>query len=178
MQVTASRQATTRPYKVNLREQMACCEANYARLLKLMPDFDGRDQWHYQTRIGEASLNLSLTITERAPYTTMLSVQQCSGVSDWCVPPQMQVRLYHDVRMAEVIAWREHIRLQPRYEYPNHAMYQQDEKAQFNRYLADCLMQVIEYGHLPVQDFTIPDSVKSDPMRYKVGSNAAKGPTE
>lgn len=165
-------------YKVNLREQMACCEANYARLLKLMPEFDDQNQWQYETRVGEASLTLAIEITERAPYTTMLSVQQCSGISDWCSAPQMQVRLYHDVRMAEVIAWREHRRLQARYDYPNSAMYQQDEKAQLNSYLADCLMQVIEHGHLPVREFSLPKSSAFDPLNTKsVKANSFKGNT-
>lgn len=137
-------------YKVDLREQMACCEGNYLRLMKLMPEFDDTQHWHYETTVGDNALSLTLEITERAPYTTMLNVSQCSGVSDWCVAPEIQVRLYHDVRMAEVVAWREHRRLQVRYAYPNKAMYQQDEKSQQNQYLADCLRQLLDHGHMPI----------------------------
>lgn len=150
MHQAQSQQRARKAYKVDLREQMACCEGNYLRLLKLMPDFDDCDHWHYENTLGDNALSLTLNITERAPYTTMLNVSQCSGVSDWCAAPQMQVRLYHDVRMAEVIAWREHRRLQVRYSYPNKAMYQQDEKSQQNQYLADCLRQILDHGHMPI----------------------------
>lgn len=133
-------------YKVDLAGQMACCEANYARLLKLMPTFDQHDQWHYDVQAGETSWNICLRVTERARYTTMLEVTQRNGLQHWGSSPQLQVRLYHDARMAEVVAWQEHRRVRPKYDYPNQKMYQRDEKAQFNRFLEDWLSHSLAHG--------------------------------
>ncbi|GAB3105243.1 DUF1249 domain-containing protein [Aestuariicella hydrocarbonica] len=135
-----------RRYIVDLSGQQACCEANYARLLKLMPTFDQRDQWHYDVQAGEQFWSIRLAVTERARYTTMLEVTQQNGLQEWGSSPRLQVRLYHDARMAEVVAWQEHRRVRPRYEYPNRNMYQRDEKAQFNRFLEDWLSHSLAHG--------------------------------
>lgn len=137
--------AATR-YKVDLATQQACCEANYARLLKLMPAFAERDQWQYDVQAGATFWKIRLRVTERAPYTTMLEVIQHNGLQQWGSSPSLQVRLYHDACMAEVTAWQGHQRLRPRYEYPNQQMYQRDEKAQFDRFLEDWLSYSLAYG--------------------------------
>lgn len=133
-------------YKVDLATQQACCEANYARLLKLMPAFAERDQWQYDVQAGATFWKIRLRVTERAPYTTMLEVIQHNGLQQWGSSPSLQVRLYHDACMAEVTAWQGHQRLRPRYEYPNQQMYQRDEKAQFDRFLEDWLSYSLAYG--------------------------------
>jgi uncharacterized protein YqiB (DUF1249 family) len=48
--------------------------------------------------------------------------------------------------LAEVLAWAEHKRLRPRYDYPNQAMYQSDEKLQINQFLGECLNLCLRYG--------------------------------
>ncbi|WP_240946274.1 DUF1249 domain-containing protein [Pseudomaricurvus alkylphenolicus] len=143
-----SKTADQRRYKVNLVEQMACCEANYARLLKLMPKLDERDNWQYQVQSGGSAWDIRLKVTERARYTTMLEVSQSDALEKWGSSPKLEVRLYHDARMAEVIAWREHQRVKPRYDYPNRNMYQKDEKAQFNQFLSDWLIHSLANGQV------------------------------
>jgi uncharacterized protein YqiB (DUF1249 family) len=134
-------------YKVNLREQMACCEANYVRLLKLMPNLLARRDWNYELEAGKGTIELHLEVTEQAPYTTMLNMTQTGlAVGSVDVTPVLYVRMYHDVKMAEVISWRGHRSIKPRYSYPNKHMYQQDEKAQFNKYLADSLDFALQHG--------------------------------
>jgi len=136
-------------YRIDLKQQMACCEANYARLGKLTPSLDECDQWRYLVEMaGSGSQELVIDVQERARYTTMLKVSQQQGLQGWAGPLQLQVRLYHDARMAEVVAWREHRRVQPRYEYPNDKMYQRDEKLQLNLFLADWLSHCLSHGHM------------------------------
>lgn len=136
----------SRRYKVNLADQMACCEANYARLLKLMPTFDDCDHWSYGVQAGGQVWKISLRVVERARYTTMLEVTQDDSPEDWGRSPKLQVRLYHDVRMAEVTAWHEHRRVKAKYDYPNQKMYHRDEKAQFNQFLGDWLTHSLSHG--------------------------------
>ncbi|MGH1372392.1 MAG: DUF1249 domain-containing protein [Cellvibrionaceae bacterium] len=137
-----------RRYTVDLAEQMSHCEANYARLLKLMPAFEESEQWHYDVQAGAKVWQIHFQITERARYTTMLDVVQNNGLNDWGSSPKLQVRLYHDAKMAEVVAWKEHRQIKPKYDYPNKNLYQKDEKAQFNRFLSDWLSYSLAHGRV------------------------------
>ncbi|HUH36854.1 MAG TPA: DUF1249 domain-containing protein [Spongiibacteraceae bacterium] len=136
----------TRPrYQVNLRDQHAECEANYARLAKLLRAWDDGDREEYGLPEG----TLRLRITERSAYTSVVSVERSSRLG----APQMLVRVYHDARMAEVIACNRHRRAVPRYDYPNAAMHQPDEKRQWDRFLGECLSHCLTHGRslaLPV----------------------------
>ncbi len=144
-----------RRYSIDLAAQMACCEANYARLCKLMPDLDERDRWSYRSEgANQTPTNIIILVKERARYTTMLEVLQCDGPQQWGGELRLQVRLYHDASMAEVISWKGHRRIQPRYEYPNSNMYQCDEKSQINRFLADWLSHSLRCGR------------SAEPIRY------------
>ncbi len=92
------------------------------------------------SQLGE----LSISVNEQCRYTTTLAVTvHIHGLTvtddsaDGGV--KMLVRLYHDVRLAEVIAFSgKHSKLAS-YEYPNEVMFQPDEKEQQNRFLAEWL---------------------------------------
>jgi uncharacterized protein YqiB (DUF1249 family) len=60
------------------------------------------------------------------PYTTTLQVRQEHSLP-WLPVPQLEVQVYHDARMAEVVS-AEHARRFGIYPYPNAAMHQPDEK--------------------------------------------------
>ena len=60
-----------------------------------------------------------------------------------------------DARMVEVGMFQSHRRIAGRYNYPNARMYQQDEKLQQNRFLADWLEHCLANGRLGV-DVTAP----------------------
>ncbi len=134
-------------YVPDLSKQMAACEANYLRLMKLMPDMDDCDErcfhvlWHHHRTAVE------LTVEERFTYTTTLKVKQRYEQQPWIEMPALIVRLYHDARMAEVICRRQRRQLRGRYPYPNKQMHHPDEKAQLNQYLAEWLSQCLAHGH-------------------------------
>ncbi|MBS98679.1 MAG: hypothetical protein CMI01_08380 [Oceanospirillaceae bacterium] len=138
-----------RKYVPDLSRQMAMCEANYARLLKLIPDLDNTDQREYQISWQGRSALVRLEVEERFRYTTTVLVsQQSESDSRWLESPQLLVRLYHDALMAEVICMRQRRQLSGRYAYPNPQMHQPDEKAQLNEFLGECLTQCLNHGHL------------------------------
>lgn len=143
-------------YRVDLKKYLADCEANYVRMLRLFPAIDHQEE--LLLALGEGEKTLSFQVLERTPYTTLVSiVQEVEGGScaDWLLPLRLKVRLYHDVRMAEVVNWLGQRQLQPRYEYPNKHMRQPDEKAQWNSFLADWLSYAIHHGYatLPLCEF-------------------------
>lgn len=130
-------------YKVDLSSQQADCEANYLRLRKMLPQMAERDKWLFDIGSGPVQGQLAVGVVDRAPYTTTLELTQppvSGGTTSTPIRrPRLIVCMYHDANMAEVVAWEDHRRLRPRYDYPNRQMYQSDEKAQLNRFLADWL---------------------------------------
>ncbi|HOY24873.1 MAG TPA: DUF1249 domain-containing protein, partial [Cellvibrio sp.] len=142
-------------YKVDLPLQMAECETNYLRLQKLLTQYfsksiDAQDGDAYRFLISRSDqqwLN-QIRILERSPYTTTLQITQTSvsATSSWLQMPRLTVRMYHDAKLAEVLAWEGHKRLRPRYEYPNRAMYHADEKLQINRFLGELLTLALREG--------------------------------
>lgn len=134
-------------YKVDLPLQMAECEANYLRLCKLVAQNPG-DEIRFMVARGQQQWLHLLKITERSPYTTTLELSRTvvGGGSEWLTMPKLTLRMYHDAKLAEVLAWEGHKRLRPRYDYPNQSMYQSDEKYQLNRFLGEWLSLCLEQG--------------------------------
>lgn len=142
-------------YKVDLPLQMAECETNYLRLTKLLADkrTENTDQspntYRFMIASGQQNWLHVLRITERSPYTTTLELGRTAlgESSNWLALPKLTLRMYHDAKLAEVLAWEGHKRLRPRYEYPNRSMYYSDEKYQLNRFLGEWLALCLERGH-------------------------------
>lgn len=136
-------------YKVNLPNSQSICDMNYAKLQKLMPGVQQRDHWHYRLTGNEQHpQDLTIRITERAPYTTMVQLEQ-EAVLPAAIPSLvLSIRIYHDVTMAEVVAWSRQQPRQGNYEYPNKHMYHADEKVQLNLFLSDWLSLCLAQGHI------------------------------
>ncbi len=81
-------------------------EENYAMLAKLAPrvaSFDGR----LVSRI-EHGLDLHLEVVEQTPYTTLVRLTYYFGHDgDHRPDPNIELRIYHDARQAEVLRIRE-----------------------------------------------------------------------
>lgn len=122
------------------------CGANYLRLMRLFPQWDSWDEREFALDIGQHEQLIVLRVTERNPYTTMLEVSQRESLLSWSPGINLQVRVYHDADMAEVVAWNRHRNVQPRYGYPNTYMHQPDEKAQMNAFLGEWLTQCLQHG--------------------------------
>ena len=63
-------QAKKKQFKVDLAELHAVCEANYARLLRLFPDYELSNFKEFS--VGTARVRLE--VIERCRYTTMLTL--------------------------------------------------------------------------------------------------------
>jgi len=135
-------------YKVDLKAFMADCETNYYRLKKLMPGFADSDSFELALP-GEGPGIMTLEVVERTPYTTLVQIRQqgTSTLVQWIPESCLTIRLYHDARLAEVVDWAGMRKPRPRYLYPNAAMLQPDEKAQWNRFLSEWLALAIGHGY-------------------------------
>jgi len=132
-----------RKYVPKLANMHLVCEVNYARLLKLLPDCDTEDL-EYQFQVN-ASLLYTIRIIDCSRYTSTLEMSQKSQMGYEFLRPVVQVRLYHDAKMAEVLSAQNIGSLKPSYQYPNTKMYQKNEKEMVNLFLAEwvqfCLTQ-------------------------------------
>ena len=138
-------------FKLSLIELHAVCEANYARLLRLFPDYE-----NCNTRdllVGSAKVRLN--VVERCRYTTIFQLHQQRGESRWLGLLRIEVRAYHDARMLEVGMFQSHRKVAARYQYPNRQMFAQNEKYQQNRFLADWLEHCLQNGRADL-DVTAP----------------------
>ena len=133
---------------------MARCESNYWRLLQVFPAMSKEESRHVGLA-GRADRNIVLSVKERTPFTTLLVIEEQGGpeTSDagehlWCRSPTLQVRMYHDALLAEVVNYDRMRTIKPKNPYPNKNMLQRDEKAQWNRFLEEWLTVCIEHGYV------------------------------
>ena len=136
-----SRPGIRQRYCVDLSAAQAECEANYWRLQRLLHAFTEDDRCF---AIGE-HLQLRISVKERSPYTTFLEIEQAHTAIP-ALASNVSVRVYHDAQLAEVAAFAHLRRVLPRYDYPNPAMHQPDEKAQWNRFLGEWLSHCLQHG--------------------------------
>jgi uncharacterized protein YqiB (DUF1249 family) len=135
-----------KPFKLDLTQLHAICDANYVRLLRLFPDYENRNS--RDLLIGTAKVGL--TVAERCRYTTVFRIHQQRAESRWLGQLRVEVRAYHDVRMLEVMVFQSSRKVAARYRYPNAHMFAQDEKYQQNRFLADWLEHCLQNGRTAI----------------------------
>jgi hypothetical protein len=135
---------SVRRYTVDLQAYMAECEANYWRIMKLLSK-SCDEQSYYVQLPNKKALRMTLTVTERCKYTTMVSIAQ-EGVDSWLLNSHFDVRIYHDAKMVEVFSYQQQGRVEGVYKYPNEKMHQKDEKFQQHLFLSECLANCLKNG--------------------------------
>ncbi len=138
-------------YKVDLRTLHALCEANYARLLRLFPDYESCNSRRFALR----SARVQIDVIERSRYTTLFHLQSFRpAASDsqpsLLAPLRIDARAYHDAGMLEVVTFQAEGRIAGRYSYPNRNMHQEDEKRQQNEFLAEWLTHCLQHGEADI----------------------------
>lgn len=146
-------------YQPNLVSLMSLCANNYLLLLKVQADKTQLNQQRHFF-INE-HLYYAVTVNEITRYTSLITFEQKSfeqktqdtnslksKVFKHAIHPRMNIRLYHDARMAEVISSQDIYQVKPRYDYPNKQMHQQDEKQQINQFLNEWLHLCLEHGQV------------------------------
>ena len=135
-------------YCIDLNAHIAECEANYLRLMRLMPMLAEGDRSVFAMVLGESEPRVTLRVVARHKYTTVIELSQenlreCSGDMP---ETRLGIRMYHDAKAAEVIAFQDQRGFRAVYGYPNRQMRQPDEKVQVNRFLGEFLRMCIAHG--------------------------------
>ena len=148
-QLSSAASHNSEHYVPDLSAFISLCDANYAKLMRLLPMLEKQNHRSFGLSRNEHDLGcITISVLERCKYTTMLSIEQVvSPAIDLLSVPYMQVRLYHDASMAEVMSFQGISALKSSYQYPNKHMHQKDEKALCNEFLADWLSYCLKFGH-------------------------------
>jgi len=138
-------------YVPDLTSLASVCEGNYMRLLKLLPDLKSGAGREFNISGGpHLDTRICFSIIENFKYTLTIKVEQLSCLNEFLNPPHMEVRLYEDVRMAEVIRYDNSHRFNGVYHYPNNQMRMPDEKQQINLFLAEWLEHCLLHGEADI----------------------------
>lgn len=154
--------SSNRRYRIDLIRQMADCDANFIRLLKLMPELESFRNAHLQNPssgagfareflinspgTNEDDVKVRISVLEVFRYTSTLAVTQLTKINHWIEPPGMMVRVYHDAATAEAVSYQGHRAFLAKYAVPNPTMYHQDEKRQINEFLGEWLSLCLQTG--------------------------------
>ncbi len=142
-------------YHIDLQALHAECETNYFRLLKLLPALAVED---HRCLVLETALDqqrrYQFSVMERTRYTATLEISEsgcrpCGGLS-----ASFTVRLYHDARMAEVLAFQRTSRHALHYPGADLRRFLPDEKRQWNDLLGEWLTHCPAHGYSPEPAFT------------------------
>lgn len=136
-----------RPYTIDLSAQMAVCDANYIKILQILPGYGMgvrreicfTPQFSFRTK-PDAYPSTVIEVIERFKYTSTVRISHSVPAS--AIPfkaPEMLIRMYHDAKTSEVISYQQVRYIKARYELPNTNMYQADEKEQINFLLSEWL---------------------------------------
>ncbi|MDH3871949.1 MAG: DUF1249 domain-containing protein [Gammaproteobacteria bacterium] len=140
---------------------MELYECNYIRLRNLVPDLDAIPDALISRVPG--ALDLHLRIIERCKFTTTLNLTYHFRDEEGEFPaPDLQLRIYHDAQVGEVIACGRRRGLRHAEYNRMHHNYSLDEKWRMNRFLQKWLGYCLMQGHrfnpkitTPVADKTI-----------------------
>lgn len=139
-----------RRFTPDLHIQMAACDGNYIRLLKLLPGFQSGRERHVRVpgETPDRDLCFTLTVVESFRYTSTVNIEQHQpgAMMPYYRRPEMQVRVYHDAHTAEVVSYQNHryFRLGPL--FARSGLFQGDEKRQLNLFLGEWLSLCLEKG--------------------------------
>lgn len=140
-----------RPYSIDLSAQMAVCDANFIRILQLLPnlEFGTKREISFNNELSfvtprKDSLITTLEVIESFKYTSTIRIANLSNHSatanrSYYQPPEMLIRVYHDAKTAEVVSYQQAKYFKAKYPLPNKGMYQADEKEQINFFLSEWL---------------------------------------
>ncbi len=130
-----------RRYVPNLAAQQTESASNYLLLARLMSVLDENREAIFGVP-GQG--HILLTETQRSPYTSFVTLVGLDR-AQWLQVPQLDVRMYHDARMAEIASidgYRPIKGSHSRDDRRRHA----DEKQQINTYLGEWLRHCLNTG--------------------------------
>jgi uncharacterized protein YqiB (DUF1249 family) len=126
-------------------------EENFRLLQHLLPELgQGGDRF---VLAGEEGDELELLILERCRYTTIVSLSKPFAIDgEWLPDLSMQLRVYHDACVVEVVAYQGCQRIPARYQVTTSGRHHKDDKRQINLLLHDLLRYCRRLGYRELRE--------------------------
>lgn len=133
----------TKRQNIDRLNMMMVYEANYQRLMQLVPDL--RAMTGVIVSRNEDKTGICLTVIEHCKYTTTIALTHYLRMDGKMVPDlDMKIRVYHDAQVAEVIGYQHESRFASYYPYPNPRMRHHFEKRQINLFFSEWLKHCVQ----------------------------------
>jgi uncharacterized protein YqiB (DUF1249 family) len=121
-------------------------EHNYARVMDLIPALRAMPR-AARSRVRGAQ-DLHLQVLEQCAYSTVFVLVQYSRYARaWRPNPEVKVRVYHDLRVAEVLSYRNPFGERHAYPCSPEQPFQPDAKRELNFFLWKWLGHCLAAGH-------------------------------
>ena len=114
-------------------------EKNYIKFEKLFPLLKEDNNFKYFLPEGSQLSEVSIKIEKMSLYTTFVEINQSSKKEKSGINTQMEIAIYHDIKMAEVRSFNGKKVFWMKYKYPNKNMFHKNEKIQINVFLSEWL---------------------------------------
>ena len=114
-------------------------EKNYIKFEKLFPLLKEDNNFKYFLPEGSQLSEVSIKIEKMSLYTTFVEINQSSKKEKSGINTQMEIAIYHDIKMAEVRSLNGKKVFWMKYKYPNKNMFHKNEKIQINVFLSEWL---------------------------------------
>jgi uncharacterized protein YqiB (DUF1249 family) len=130
----------------NVQSLMPLYEQNYRLAIGVIPAL--RSITRPVTLILHGDPRSCVSVIECTRYTSTLLVSHSFGshASELLRNITMQLRVYHDARLLEVLSYQNRRRFAPHYQFPNDRMLSRCEKRQVNLFLGEWLCWCLEGG--------------------------------
>ena len=89
--------------RTNLRSLLILYEKNFLKLKKIIPSFENNINMSYLLPEGNSSSKVTLKFIKDSKYTSTLLINQSEILNSNLINTRINVAIYHDLRMAEVI---------------------------------------------------------------------------
>lgn len=133
-------------YHYTIGDTINLYERNYVQLMAVMPQMRKLDS-SVVLLVGQFG-RLCLDVLESSPYTSVVMLTYQLGSGDrWVKDPQITVRMYHDAKVAEVIAYQQHQYMRPWYHDMGETRAVSPEKRQVNLFLSEWLSHCLREGY-------------------------------
>ncbi|WP_158583944.1 DUF1249 domain-containing protein [Salinibius halmophilus] len=139
-----------RKYVPNMAELNAVCEINYLKLNRLWPNMarDSGLRVNMSTEHGIPAVMVLLCQEQFAYTADIVLTLDLPSMPENIGRVDLYIRVYQDMRMAEVVSGGHGKQFEGIYQYPNDKMLQVDEKAQLNKFLSEWLSHALHHGML------------------------------
>lgn len=117
-------------------------------LVRLLGDAEQGKTLSFDVALPKQKIHytLSFEVTERTKHTAMLLISADQYVSKWLHDMDLEVAMYFDAAMAEVVRFNGQRRLQLHLGSHSNSHFAEDEKRQINTFLAEWLAHCLKFG--------------------------------